>query len=625
MRSLLFMPLLLCGCATTLLEHVAELEDHRVSASIEPLTRPPQDDAVRKRAFLALGRIQDARSAQYIVEGLHDDNPRVREEAAFAAGLLGLSWQTLPEAIKDLLATRLNAAEEHETDAQAHLVQLDALGRVGHVVTLGRLFDRLQTKDGAVRTRAMLALGVAVKRGGKLLSNMLEDAVERAAPSMAKEAPRDERYAAAYLLAVSKVPAAHDALFQGLDDEDAEIRALCAKGLGELKGEDDLAALKTHLADVDVRVAVEAVRSLVKRGVKDAYDLRAPVVLALAQAGVAPPGLREQVKDDALDCRLAAAMDREKGVLNETLNCRLPEAERLAMGLHALAEAPTDAPLQVVKYLAHKDARVQLAALDVLGEAKALDASSDVRPLLESKDLVVAGAAALALGKMGDHAALNDVLVLARRVPANPDIAPAVAEALTLLGSNQAAFDLRGWLSSPNATVRNEAAKAINLLTGEGVFAPEPGIAETPPAPQGGSGLKLKTTRGEIEIALWSDEAPRTSANFWHLAQTGLFNGLAFHRVVPDFVVQGGDPRGDGEGGPGYMIRCEVGHRPYARGTVGMALSGKDTGGSQFFITHTAAPHLDGRYTAFGQVTKGMDVVDALLEGDKILEATPTP
>jgi cyclophilin family peptidyl-prolyl cis-trans isomerase len=95
--------------------------------------------------------------------------------------------------------------------------------------------------------------------------------------------------------------------------------------------------------------------------------------------------------------------------------------------------------------------------------------------------------------------------------------------------------------------------------------------------------------------------------------------------VVPDFVVQGGDPRGDGEGGPGYAIRCEVNPHPYVRGTVGMALSGKDTGGSQFFFTIAPQPHLDGRYTTFGQVTKGAEVMDGLLEGDRIIDVVAVP
>ncbi|HEV7503172.1 MAG TPA: peptidylprolyl isomerase, partial [Vicinamibacteria bacterium] len=93
---------------------------------------------------------------------------------------------------------------------------------------------------------------------------------------------------------------------------------------------------------------------------------------------------------------------------------------------------------------------------------------------------------------------------------------------------------------------------------------------------------------------------------------------LTFHRVVPGFVIQGGDPRGDGNGGPGFALRDEFGERPYGRGVVGMALSGKDTGGSQLFITLAPAPHLDGRYTVFGWVASGMDVADKIRPGDVI-------
>ena len=100
------------------------------------------------------------------------------------------------------------------------------------------------------------------------------------------------------------------------------------------------------------------------------------------------------------------------------------------------------------------------------------------------------------------------------------------------------------------------------------------------------------------------------------LARKGYFNGLEIHRVVPNFVVQDGDPRGDGEGGPGYTIRDELNERPYLRGTVGMALEWPDTGGSQFFITHSPQPHLDASYTVFGHVVNGMDVVDRIKQGD---------
>ncbi len=129
---------------------------------------------------------------------------------------------------------------------------------------------------------------------------------------------------------------------------------------------------------------------------------------------------------------------------------------------------------------------------------------------------------------------------------------------------------------------------------------------------------KIITLKGEFEIELYFDTAPLTVMNFIRLSEMGYYNNLLFHRVIPDFVAQGGDPRGDGWGGPGYSIRCEYSNEPYKRGTVGIATSGKDTGGSQFFVTLSPQPHLESRYTIFGQVLYGMDIVDKLVVGDKI-------
>ena len=137
-------------------------------------------------------------------------------------------------------------------------------------------------------------------------------------------------------------------------------------------------------------------------------------------------------------------------------------------------------------------------------------------------------------------------------------------------------------------------------------------------APQYSPSAYIDTSRGTIQFELAVLDAPRTVANFIALARKNYFRGVQLHRVVPDFVVQDGDPRGDGEGGPGYTIRDEINQRPYLRGTVGMALDWADTGGSQFFITHSPQPHLDGRYTVFGQVISGMDVVDRLQQWDTI-------
>jgi cyclophilin family peptidyl-prolyl cis-trans isomerase len=128
----------------------------------------------------------------------------------------------------------------------------------------------------------------------------------------------------------------------------------------------------------------------------------------------------------------------------------------------------------------------------------------------------------------------------------------------------------------------------------------------------------VDTVKGMIVIELAVLDAPRAVANFVSLARRNFLGGTQFHRVVPNFVAQDGDPRGDGEGGPSYTIRDEINQRPYLRGTVGMALEWEDTGGSQFFITHAPQPHLDGRYTVFGRVVQGMDVVDRLQQWDQI-------
>ena len=138
-----------------------------------------------------------------------------------------------------------------------------------------------------------------------------------------------------------------------------------------------------------------------------------------------------------------------------------------------------------------------------------------------------------------------------------------------------------------------------------------------PPAVKG---AVLHTTAGDIQWSFFAREAPQTVRNFVRLAERGYFDGLAVHRVVPNFVIQDGDPTGTGSGGPGYTIRCEYNRLRYEAGMVGMALSGKDTGGSQWFVTHSPQPRLDGRYTIFARVTSGMDVVWRIVQGDRILK-----
>lgn len=134
----------------------------------------------------------------------------------------------------------------------------------------------------------------------------------------------------------------------------------------------------------------------------------------------------------------------------------------------------------------------------------------------------------------------------------------------------------------------------------------------------------LETSRGKIVCELFAKDAPKTVNNFVFLAREGFYNGTVFHRVIADFMVQGGDPTGTGRGGPGYRFEDEVKNNPHkhARGVLSMANAGPNTNGSQFFITHVDTPWLDGKHTVFGHVTSGLDVVDAIRQGDTLTGVT---
>jgi peptidyl-prolyl cis-trans isomerase B (cyclophilin B) len=127
----------------------------------------------------------------------------------------------------------------------------------------------------------------------------------------------------------------------------------------------------------------------------------------------------------------------------------------------------------------------------------------------------------------------------------------------------------------------------------------------------------METSKGTIRLDLFEKDAPNTVANFVKLAKSGFYDGVSFHRVIKNFMIQGGDPTGTGGGGPGYKIKCEINTQKHTPGTLSMAHAGKDTGGSQFFITHVATPHLNGVHTVFGRTTD-MSVVNAIQQGDKI-------
>jgi peptidyl-prolyl cis-trans isomerase B (cyclophilin B) len=132
---------------------------------------------------------------------------------------------------------------------------------------------------------------------------------------------------------------------------------------------------------------------------------------------------------------------------------------------------------------------------------------------------------------------------------------------------------------------------------------------------------RIETTKGTIQVELYASHAPLTVNNFIFLARAGFYDGIVFHRVIADFMIQGGDPTGSGRGGPGYKFADETRGNPlkHETGSLSMANAGPDTNGSQFFITHSPQPHLDGKHTVFGKVVAGQDVVNAVCQGDRML------
>jgi peptidylprolyl isomerase len=281
--------------------------------------------------------------------------------------------------------------------------------------------------------------------------------------------------------------------------------------------------------------------------------------------------------------------------------------------------------------------RVALEAIQNLGARKVLPivqlphARQAIIDALQAEDLAVLTTAASALGDsaFADASSVEPLLNLLRRLHSPDDVEAMVAivQSLGVLKDERVIPDLSLLLEDPDRTVAMESAIALEQITGASSVAkvklhtlPQhtdydwemlEAIASRPR-------VVVVTTKGSFEFELMVEQAPFTCLSFARLISRGFYDGLTFHRVVPNFVVQGGDPRGDGWGGPGYAIRSEFWPNMYERGMVGVASAGKDTEGCQFFVTHSRQPHLDGRYTIFGRVISGMEVVDRLEVGDHI-------
>jgi cyclophilin family peptidyl-prolyl cis-trans isomerase/HEAT repeat protein len=254
-----------------------------------------------------------------------------------------------------------------------------------------------------------------------------------------------------------------------------------------------------------------------------------------------------------------------------------------------------------------------------------------LREYLKQSDVITRATAAELLGEQPQTEANTRALIEALpRALQDKDLNDAALSILDALGkqkSNEANDAIKSALGSSDHLIRRRAV-ALLKANGVGDFSDRIGTVQTRNTDADyrraisrigrRSTATVVTSRGSFTIEFLPEDAPLTVDNFIQLARKGYFNGQTIPRVVPNFVVQAGDPRGDTNGGPGYSIRCEMNEVPYERAAVGMALSGKDTGGSQWFVTHSPQPHLDGGYTVFGHVISGMEVVDKIVRGDTI-------
>jgi cyclophilin family peptidyl-prolyl cis-trans isomerase len=345
-----------------------------------------------------------------------------------------------------------------------------------------------------------------------------------------------------------------------------------------------------------------------------------------------------------LGCGLAALAARA-GEWRPPLRCAgaagaAAELERLTFETGLIGQGfggPAEArAARLTALLGSDDARVRAAALAAAaGLWDEVDVGGAIAAGLRDRSPAVAGTAAeVVQERFGGAAArpepapaIVDALLERAAGERDAELFAGLAGALAAVGGARGVALCRAALGDANASVRAAARACVKTASGEdpgvtAAAAPAPTPPHDPRAVLGPELLwRLHTERGRVDVALEPAAAPWHVAAIVALTQRGFYDGLTFHRVVPGYVVQGGDPGGTGWGGPGFTLPSEPGDAPFARGAVGIADAGKDTGGSQFFIMHARAPHLDGRYTRIGEVRDGLPAALALVVGDRILRA----
>ena len=605
---------------------------------------------LRRRAALAVGRVGLSAGVDALVARLADPEAEVRQMAAFALGLIGDAGAA--GALVDALDDPALRVQGRAAQALGRLGARSAAPAIGALVRrhVSSAFD-LEPDD---LTYPLSDEVEAFRLGLYALAEL--KAFEPLADAVLIEEGRPILWwwPVAYALGRTEDRRALPALVTLAGVQGSVGVALAAKGLGILADPRGVEALE-DLLSIERRgrlVVSSAVRALA------AIDDSAAV--AVLDRFVRSRGLDRQLRRLAVEALANHAGAESVDVFVELLGHPWPPLR--AASLRALSRADPERFLFVLSGLgSDPDWRVRAAAADGLGRAnpaagrsaltamladadqrvvpavlealvagKAPEAPSLLLERLEAPDVVVRGTAARLLGELRPPEA--EAALAAAYDAAEPDASffarAAVVEALAAYGGEAALDTLRRALGDRDRVVRVRAAEHLERLEPESnptdVIRPARGPRRVDHAaphltnPRVSPHVYVETGRGTIEIELAVLDAPLTADSFTVLARQGFFDGLAFHRVVPAEAVHGGDPRSDDNGGPGFTLRDEPNQLPFLRGTVGLARDYADAGGSRFFIAQAPQPQFDGRYTAFGRVVAGMEVVDALQTGDPI-------
>jgi len=604
---------------------------------------PEEDPGSREerlRAIVVMGRIQSPDSAAALISVASGPDEPLAIAALFALGQLGFPPGATPP-------PEASAAVLQRFDAESPAVAAAAVEAAGKLATPGmadRLVSALRHPDAGVRAAAAMALFrlrfVPLWRGEVDEAPALPDAAVAALIEAIADASGEVRRAAVYAFSRHGEPRAVAALAAALGDEDRWTRLFAARGLGR-SGE--LAAVEPLLAalgEPEPAVRTEVVAAIVALdsagklplalSVDDSFHVRSAMAggLGALESEASLAALQAMLEDRSSTVRAAAlgALARRQG---DALAPTLARDLEHPLWLTRVAAATSLEFLENEKErlfeiaVVDDDPRVRTAALT--SAAAAAFARPAIVRALASEDLAVRGTAVGLLAQREDDeklALLEQAFDRSSGV-AWIEIREAIVDALAEIETAQAVL---------SAIAANDEAPSVRLkarqaLLDRGLTAPAASPVAPEPSPllnvatPEGTLVVLETDRGTMKIRCFPEQAPVHVANFVRLTRDGYYDGLIWHRVVSNFVIQGGDPRGDGWGGPGYVIRDEINPLRYEQGSVGMPKAGKDTGGGQLFITHLPTPHLDGNYTVFGQVVEGLDVIDRIEVGDAIRRA----